>query len=391
MFLLSQENVADYLIQQDIIPESQRSIQIEEVGNCKNFNLLITLLNNRHLHIKQECHDGQGQTLGECENEWRFRKFLYHFAELEHLLPLITLPIHFDADSSILVFDYLDHYLELKNFYTEGNTFPPIILDAIGAALASIHRATLDREQYKVFLKDSPKGAMITEPQNFLWRLKYLSPQIFSVICSDGIEFLKLYQRHADLHHAIEQVSAAFDACCLTHTDLRLNNILLHQQWKSYAPENSLQENLIRLIDWESCRWGDPAFDLADLIANYLVLWLDSLVVSKAISLKEALSLAVTPLEYLQPSIAQLLRAYLQCFPEALERHPDFLTRVTQYAGVNLIQSLLTKIENHLPFDNRGICILQVAKSLLCTPEQAMPSVFGVSPSELTLCTAVMS
>jgi hypothetical protein len=377
MFLLSKQNIHHYLSENNIIHVSEAISSVEQLGNCKNFNLLITLSDNRRFLVKQECHDGRGQTLGQCRHEWQVRDFMHHFSELSPLQSLVSAPIYFDADASILIFEYLHQYLDLKVFHSVENKFSPHIFKAIGAGLAAIHQATFNCQRYKEFFKDD------AESPHFLWRLKYLGPQIFSVICTDGLEFLKLYQRHLELQQAIEQANATFNPCCLIHNDLRLNNILLHRQWMSYPEASSSQESLIRIIDWESCLWGDPAFDLGDLIASYLAIWLESLVVSTSISLKEALSLAVTPLECLQPGMIQLLQTYLHHFPAILQHHPDFLTRVMRFAGVSLIQRILVKVEHHLPFDNRGICMLQVAKSLLCNPEQAIPSVFGVLADEL--------
>jgi len=62
------------------------------------------------------------------------------------------------------------------------------------------------------------------------------------------------------------------------------------------------------LIDWEACSWGDPAFDLGTLLASYLRIWLSSLIVDPTLELAESLSLAMIPLEEIQPSILALIR-----------------------------------------------------------------------------------
>lgn len=391
MFLISFENVLSYLFQHQLIQQDERhSHEIEQLDNCKNFNLLVHLSNDRCLLVKQECHDGEGHTMGEFWNEWQVHELLHHFPELEPLQSLVSVPIYFDVNSSILVFNYLGHYSDLRNYYTETNTFSIEILGAIGAVLATLHRTTIDRQAHKDFLKLSLNGATIDKIPNFSLGLRYVGPEVFSSICADGIEFLKLYQRHTDLDHAIEQINVAFEPCCLIHNDLRLSNILLHSQ-KMSNKGNPSQESLIRLIDWECCQWGDPAFDLGALVAGYLELWLESLVVSKAISLDTALRLATIPLEKLQPSLIELIRAYQENFPEILSRYPTFLCRVMQFAGVNLIQKIQAKIEHHQPFDNRCICMLQVAKSILSTPEQSILSVFGVPVNELIKSRAIAS
>ena len=78
--------------------------------------------------------------------------------------------------------------------------------------------------------------------------------------------------------------------------------------WQQVKDGTELDINNIvqlKLIDWERCDWGDPAFDLGFLIGSYLVIWLDSLVVSKSIGIEEGLRLAMTPLEELQPSMTE--------------------------------------------------------------------------------------
>ncbi|MDJ0703180.1 MAG: hypothetical protein QNJ46_07870 [Leptolyngbyaceae cyanobacterium MO_188.B28] len=141
---------------------------------------------------------------------------------------------------------------------------------------------------------------------------------------------------------------------------------------------------MVRLIDWEKFKWGDPAYDLGTLIAGYLKLWLRSLVVNTAIDVETSLRLAKTPLEQIQPSLIALTQAYFEHFPAILERRPDFFRRVLQFAGFILIKKIWIKIDCRKPFDNRGICMLQAAKTLLCHPEQSIPVVFGITASELT-------
>jgi 5-methylthioribose kinase len=209
-------------------------------------------------------------------------------------------------------------------------------------------------------------------------------PEVFGWIPADGLKFFALYQRYDSLGQAIIELTNAFDSCCLCHGDLKLNNILLHLDWgQILAKSESSSLSIVRLIDLEFCGWGDPAFDLGTLIASYLQLWLSSLVVSKTIDLEESLRLAMTPLELVQPSIAALAEAYLRKFPEILVRRPDFLLRVVQFAGLALIQQIQATIQYQKVFGNAGICMLQVAKSLLYRPTESISTVFGISESEL--------
>ena len=384
-FLLNNKNVLEYLVRQDICTQEEPGLNKTELKAAKNFNLLLNLQSGRKLLVKQERLMREGKTAGEFINEWRIQEFLQRFGELNLIKPLLSEMLHFDANHSIIVFIYLDNYHDLTDFYTEKNGFPTAIATEIGATLAAVHRATLNRQEYQNFFSDNPEGVPIDQTPKFIRGLERISPEIFGQVPADGLKFFALYQRYDSLGKAIAELATAFEPCCLTHNDLKLNNILLHNDWEQVLSKAEPSSNsVIRLIDWERGNWGDPAFDLGMLIASYLQIWLGSLVVSKSIDVEESLRLAMTPLEQIQPSIAALTRAYLGNFPEILEHRPDFLRRVVQFSGLALIQQIQAMLQYQKSFGNTGICMLQVAKTLLCRPEQSIPTVFGVAESELT-------
>jgi thiamine kinase-like enzyme len=288
--------------------------------------------------------------------------------------------LHFDADNSIIVFNYLDNYRDLTDFYAKENVFPIKIAATIGEVLANIHQNTFNHQEYREFFVQERE----TIPHKKLTKnLDRIEPEIFSVVPHDGLKFFAFYQRYDSLGKAISELLETNTSCCLTHNDLKLNNILLHNDWESLSNLGGTNESMIRLIDWERGSWGDPAFDLGMLVASYLQIWLSSLVVSKDVEIEESLRLAMTPLELIQPSVKALAEAYFDKFPEIIEHRPDFLKRVVQNAGLALIQQIQATIQYQKSFGNMGICMLQVAKSLLCRPEQSIVTVFGTTASEL--------
>lgn len=375
-FLLSTQNVLEYLVQHDIC-QPERTIESIEPKQAKNFNLLIKLTDGQHLLIKQERCDRDGKTAGEFLKEWQFHQSLQKFAEFELVRSHLSEVLHFNPEESIIIFNYLTNYRDLADFYLKKKAFPTQIAKAIGTSLATIHRITFQQQDHQEFFTSSNETGISTRINRGLDRI---SPEIFGLIPGDGIKFFTLYQRYDSLRQAIRELGQSFQPCCLTHNDLKLNNILVSNFWEDSRSGTSL----IRLIDWERCAWGDPAFDLGMLIASYLQLWLSSLVVSQTIAIEEALRLAMIPLDVLQPSILALMTAYLESFPEILRHFPNFLSRVVQFAGLSLIHQIQATIQYQKTFDNSGICMLQVAKSLLCRPEASISTVFGVAEPLLT-------
>ena len=385
-FILSSDNVLDYLINHKICESQDRASAQVVAKEYKNFNLQISA-GNRTFLIKQERPDAQGKTSGDFWDEWRVHELLHHFPELQPLSTTTSEILRFDPEHSILVLNYLTDYTELRAFYDEAQIFPTTIASNLGKTLATIHQSTYKNQIYHDFLMDTSQPRPLENRlPNFLRGLERIGPGVFSQICTDGLDFWRLYQRYDSLHQAMVEVSQSFTPCCLTHNDLNLQNILAeisakpqgHPSSNSEAVTDQIKPNPgVRIIDWEFVRWGDPAFDLGMVLANYLKLWLGSLIISDAISIETALRLATTPLEKLQPSLSALVTAYLGQFPTILEARPDFLKQVIQFTGLILVKRIQTKLEQLSSFDNVSICTLQVAKTLLCKPEDSISMVFG--------------
>ncbi|MBN3898739.1 MAG: phosphotransferase [Nostoc sp. NOS(2021)] len=378
-FALSSQNVFNYLIEKSLCTtEDQAQSEIEQKYG-KNFNLLVSLANARKLLVKQERLNPEGKASGEFLREWQIQEFVHKFPELSQMHNWISEGVNFNPDDSIIIFNYLNKYRDVMTFYGKENIFPLEIASAIGTILARIHSLTFNHKDYQDFLSSSLESQASDQVKHLVKDLGRISPEIFGSVPADGLKFFALYQRYDSLGQAIVELRNSLKPNCLTHNDLKLNNILVADDW-----EEGISNSTIRLIDWERCSWGDPAFDLGTLIGSYLHIWLNSMITSKTMSIDECLRMARTPLEMIQPSVAALAIAYLNHFPEILQHRPDFLQRVVQFAGWNLIIAIQSILQYQKYFGNTGICMLQVAKSLLCRPEASIPTIFGVQASELT-------
>ncbi|MEH2390464.1 MAG: phosphotransferase [Nostoc sp.] len=377
---LSSHNVIQYLQDAGLCSsEDDASDKSELPGSSKNnFNLLVTLTDNRKLLIKQERNvNNKDAAPHDLFQEWLFHQLLQQFPVLGNISAIAPLVVHFDEENSILVRNYLSEYLELAIFYHNNDIFPQQIASAIGTTLAGLHRATYNRREYRDFMATAPEGEFRYGFYNPAQGVESIGPEIFGTVPMDALKFYLLYQQSESLESAIADLAYDWNPCCLTHNDLKLSNILVHSRWEK------LDNCLVRLIDWEACSWGDPAFDLGTLLASYLGIWLKSLVVDPTIELEESLHLALTPLEILQPSIVALIRAYINAFPMILEYRSDFILRVIQFAGLALIHQIQDMITCRKSFNNADTCMLQVAKSLLIMPQQAILTIFGISESEI--------
>ncbi|MEA5554076.1 aminoglycoside phosphotransferase family protein [Anabaena cylindrica UHCC 0172] len=376
---LSSQNVIQYLQNAGLCSSEDGILYESELleSGRNNRNLLVSLADNCKLLVKQENRQNCGISLHDFFNEWLFHQLLQQFPVLGNIVAISSSLLHFDEDNSILVRSYLSEYVELGKFYKNNSIFTTEIATAIGNTLASLHRSTFQRREYRDFMDTAPQGQFRYNFYNPAQGIGSINQDIFGNIPTEALKFHTLYQHYESLESAIADLSYEWKPCCLTHNDLQLNNILVHSRWQQ------LDNCLVKLIDWEACAWGDPAFDLGTLLASYVNIWLSSLVVDPSLELEESLNLAMIPLEVIQPSISALLRAYLHAFSMILEYRRDFVIRVIQFTGLALIHQIQNIISCHKYFDNSHLCMLEVAKSLLTMPEQAVLTIFGSSETEI--------
>jgi Phosphotransferase enzyme family len=378
---LDTDNVFEYLATLNYCQISDRDTSTVKVIAAKNFNILVTFTDGNSLLIKQEIHNTQGQTKGEFWSAWQMQELINRFPDLGNkvgaFLPEL---MYFDPENSILIVRYLTDYGDLYQYYTNEHQFPVEVARSIGQLLSTIHSQTFQQPAYQQFLERDYPSLAITHPAiDLIDRLTRITPQIFQVMPPECWQFFRLYQRFPSLSAAVIDLGNSITPSCLVHHDLKMNNILIDLDWEQ--PDSTI----VRIIDWERAAWGDPAFDLGCILGNYLEMWLDGLPIGNSLSINESLQLATTPLELLQPSLFAIVQAYLAGFPEISIERPDYLDRVIQFAGLALMQQVEGNLSEKRSFDNRGMVILQVAKQLICTPQAAMNTLFGINSAQLTI------
>jgi hypothetical protein len=385
---ISSSNVAHYLLDAGIC--QKQDIKLMSIiprpskGRNNLIYLTIVLPNTRHLFLSQDSHLHNLDHIKKIKVEWQIHEFLQTCPELASILNMKLKIIHFDELSSILIHECPKDLVDLESYYISQKAFSTGIAELMGTTLAYIHHETLiSHKLYDFMSKVKGKPCYQFPYPNHL--LERVTPEtLMEEFTPEGYGFLAFYQQAETLKAAVTELVATQRYLCLTHNNLQLNNILIPKHWDHLSPQiKQSGESIIKLLNWESCSWGSPAFDLGTVIASYLLLWLNSLIRHSAISLEQSLQLATIPLEVIQPSIVAFIRAYINNFPEILEKYPNFFRRVVQFTGLALIYKIIEMIQYFQDFNNQSTSILQLSKRLICKPEESLISVFGITESAL--------
>ncbi|MBD3886009.1 aminoglycoside phosphotransferase family protein [Phormidium tenue FACHB-886] len=386
MLLLNHENICQYLVDSGIFSQQELAEVQLNVGKstAKNYSIILTLKDARTFIVKQERPLPSGIFSQELANEWQFQKMIEEIPELNLIQGLVREMLFYDQQNLIAVCSFFSDHKELfTDILKPQQLFPVAIPVWIGSALARIHRTTFNRKEAFDFVTQEgsfwrSKGAAFTLLQD------RITPEMLSIASPDYIKFISLYQRYESLERAKQEAVADWHPCCIVHNDLNVANILVHQDWEQIGSLSMAQRQcMIRIIDWERCSWGDPVLDLSSLIANYLMLWISSMIIDPTMNTEESVDSASVKLEDIRPSIIALLQQYLDHFPEIVKHFPNFFKKLTQFTGLSIIIQAQAKIEHHKLLANSDVYALQVAKSLLCRPQHSFLSVFGVKELDL--------
>ena len=380
--ILSSDNVVDFLKEHNLCPPDFQTTTPITCKEGTNFNLVVKLSDYQSLLVKQNRVDNQRRRGGSLPVEWIVQELINSHESLTSIQPVISKVLFLDWHNFILVSIFYDNYISLDQFYEARGSFDPPLAETLGRNLAKIHRATYQQQQQREFLGRYLRLDDGGKPPNFIKRFNTLDPSVFGRICPDGLDFYKLYQRFPSLDQAVKELYDQMQTDCLIHNDLTLDNFIIDTQLNLDSDSVQIRPEQLKIIDWERINWGDPAVDLGMVISQYLGIWLSSLVADSNLDLNTMLSLAVVPLETITPSLKAFLQGYLVQFPEIIPRRANFIRRVVQFAGIGILDRLSYYVEHHYYFHNQSLCKLQVAKNLLCYPEQGITTIFGTTEAE---------
>lgn len=128
----------------------------------------------------------------------------------------------------------------------------------LGEALARWHRAATD-----------PNALPAARP----WILDLFSPRRPDFLSTNegaGAFLAAVEDRRMRIEQGLRALESDWHATCLIHGDLRLDNCIV-------------DAGRVVVVDWETAAWGDPAWDVASLVQEFVVLEGGSGLVARAI------------------------------------------------------------------------------------------------------------
>jgi serine/threonine protein kinase len=281
-----------------------------------------------------------------------------HYKVLKDFLPAFH---YYDPLNNVLVIEQVKDALSMHDFYFQFGSFENNLPQLLADTLASYH--TVVNRQMQSFP-----------------HFRQLKPWVFTLVTAPPAwpagpqpsvehQILQLIFKNAEFVQLLRQLETEWQPGTLIHNDVKFNNFLLNYDYKSK------KINSIKLIDWELADMGDPLWDVAAIMQNYLALWLLT-DVPELPGMQPAFK--KINLEEVQPCINAFWKRYTQQLKFDPAQQRQFLVKAIKFAALKLIHFCFELAPGSATLQPGGVKMLQMSFNILRSPENAGSQLFGI-------------
>jgi len=231
----------------------------------------------------------------------------------------------------------------LAQLFADAPSSPPDVGAALGRILAALHRPC-----------DADPS-----PLPLPLRLPDLGVDVYATLSGANLELVEEVQA-ARVEDVLRDLREDWRSIHLIHGDLHPANVVV-------GPAPAAGEPPLWLVDWEFAGAGEPAWDVACVLAHHLAHWVSSIPEQPGGAGADE---ALCPLERLHHAMGALWSSYVH---RVREPEGSDALRTARYTGAALIEVALALGMDAHRMSVRSRRILQLAANVLERPADALP------------------
>ncbi|MFJ1731185.1 phosphotransferase [Streptomyces sp. NPDC088254] len=187
-----------------------------------------------------------------------------------------------------------------------------------------------------------------------------LTPEHYAEFSVGELRLARTVQRDRALTAALARLSLTIEAHCLIHGDLRGENVLL--------PEGA--DDRMALIDWELCRFSDPAVDLGYFIGSLLHRVLYA-VRAEHPTVDSWRTAADTRMSAVARMTSGFWQGYRRGAGDFADRLPLLALLTMHHAGSTMLSRIAGDLRSTGELTPRDLLVVGIARQLLVDPLSA--------------------
>jgi Ser/Thr protein kinase RdoA (MazF antagonist) len=370
--VLNVDNATAYLLEHDLIDTDwiiDGDLTIQSVAR-RNRNLRIGGPGGAGYLIKQVDDLAQGghRTLS---NEAAFLEFCRHQPDAAQFVRHLPEIVFRDRDRTLHALKLVAGATTLDSCHRDydAGAFPVAPSRALGHALGLVHRVfripELRENSSLDWLQDALPGAL----QDYR-----LSPAALATLSPAGARMLQILQEHDGLEGQLGRLGPQWRPETVIHGDIKSDNILMRPAQNEH--ESTCFD--VWIVDWEFVQIGDPAWDLAGALHDYVMLWTSSMPLAPALSAEEMVDQARYPLEVLHPAIRAMWEGYRSAAELGTAEADNLIRRAVLFSAARLIQASHELSVHEEEIRAQAVILMQISANLLAEPELAQVHLYGI-------------
>lgn len=370
--MLSVDNVVPFLLERGLIDRNwiiDGSLSIRSIAR-RNRNLEVEGPGNHGFFIKQpdEPLDGGGNTL-RCEAAFhRFCRENTAVADLARIVPRLVCD---DDDEGVLVFELIPNAINLRSGSESDHRLAlgPLAARPLGMALGKLHRVARQADP-----QHEPRLGWLSQAKPRILNVHEPRAAMLANLSAANFELLHVLQAQNGPGEYLARLSKLWRAETIIHGDIRFDNVLVPRA--RGGQESDCTQ--IWIVDWEMVQFGDPAWDLAGALHEYLVVWVDSMPLSDDLAAEQIISQAHVSLFTLRSVIRTFWSGYRSAAGLSAAAADALLLRAVAFSAARLIQSAFELSYEADRLAGRSVILLQLSANLLAEPELGQIQLYGI-------------
>lgn len=368
--MLTLDTLPRFLLDRGLLP----------VESILDGDLLVTSAVRRNRNLRVKRSDGPGYLIKQPDDpvfgghhSLRFEATFYHFcqteAAAEPIRPVLPTMAFFDPEQTMVGLELLQDAVPLWQYYVRfaPDAFPRPAAAALGRALGTVHR---------VFCAggaaDDPRLAWTARDVPWILRVHKPGPDLLASLSPANYQTLQIVQQQPGLGAALDAVRAEWTPSGLIHNDIKSDNVLVMDApgtEPGTAPE-------VRIVDWELVQAGDPAWDVAGALHDFVLFWINGM--SPAESPQAMVETGRFPLPVVQAGVRAFWRGYRDAAGVQGAAANALARRAVRMSAARLIQSAYEMAQMSMQLPVPSVLLLQAAANLLADPESGQVHLYGL-------------
>jgi hypothetical protein len=371
--MLTMDNAAKFLIETNLI--TTEAILWGDLSMAsaarRNRNLRATRKDGLGYLVKQP-DDPMSGGLYSLRCEAAFYAFCQDTPEVAAVQALLPQLMYFDYERGIVALELLVGAQPLWGYCGQFDVanFPVRVVGSVGQALGIVHRAF--RLSGPASTTADARLAWLRRDLPWILQVHKPGPELLAGISPANYEILKILQAQEGLSRQLDGLRPLWRPETIIHNDIKSDNILV-----TPAKDQSSGAVEVRLVDWELVQIGDPAWDVAGVLQDFVLFWILSMTAMTA-SLEDLVQSARYPLPVLQAAIRAFGRGYRSgAGLESAEGNALF-ARAVRFSAARLIQSAYEMAQTLMSLPAQSVLLLQISANLLADPEAGQMQLYGL-------------